>query len=78
MGSCWSINVGAKLEAFMETMWKEQAALVLSPSALLQCLYSCSSEGDIYLIISSAGCWCRETTDVLDFGTVNTLERSLG
>lgn len=22
MGSCWSINVGAKLEAFMETMWK--------------------------------------------------------
>lgn len=22
MGSCWSINVGAKLEAVMETMWK--------------------------------------------------------
>lgn len=22
MGSCWSINVGAKLEAFMQTMWK--------------------------------------------------------
>lgn len=43
MGSCWSINIGAKLEAFMETMWKawnllsEQCTLVLSPYISLKC-----------------------------------------
>lgn len=59
-------------------LFSEQAASILSPSVLLQCLYSCSNEGNIYLIISSAGCWCTETTVVLDFSMASSLERHLG